>query len=157
MPDKDIQWCDNDIAKALTICENMFTANKDIVGVFGANNMSGNGIARFIAQEHLGDKVVAVVFDADPEETKALRAGDLYAMMIQDPSGLGYYGVDMIYKIRVEGYDVEAEYPNQEGYPVRYVPTACTAITQDNIDDPELQGRINPYLIQDGSIVREWF
>jgi len=146
----ETQYCENDIAKALTICENVFSANDDIVGVFGGNNMSGNGIAKFIAQEGLGDKVTAVCFDSDPEEIKAMREGNLYAMIIQDPAGFGYNGIDMVYKIKVEGYKVEEEYPE------KYIDTGCTKITAENVDAPELQGLINPFLLKDGSATREW-
>jgi len=146
----EIQYCENDIAKALSICENVFSANKDIVGVFGVNNMSGNGVAKYISQEGLKGKVAAVCYDSDPEEIKALKAGDLYAMVIQDPAGFGYYGIDLVYKIKVEGYKVEDDFAD------KYIDTGCTKITADNIEAPELQGLINPFLLKDGTATRDF-
>lgn len=145
-----VLYCENDVAKALDVCAQTFSANKDIVGVFGGNNMSGNGVSRYIAQEKLSETVTCVCYDSDPEEIKNLRNGDLYAMIIQDPSGFGYKGVDMAYKVVAEGYDVEANFPD------RYIDTGCTKITAENIDDPELQALIDPTLLKDGKATREW-
>lgn len=146
----EILYCENDVAKALDVCAQTFSANKDIVGVFGGNNMSGNGVSRYIAQEKLADEVTVVCYDSDPEEIKNLRAGDLYAMIIQDPAGFGYKGVDMAYKVVAEGYDVEANFPD------RYIDTGCTKITAENIDDPDLQALIDPFQLRDGKATREW-
>ncbi len=146
----EIQYCENDIAKAITICENVFSANKDIVGVFGGNNMSGNGVARYIAQQKLGDKVTVVSFDSDPEEIKATKAGNMYAMIIQDPAGFGYKGVDMVYQIKANGYKVEDKYPD------KYIDTGCIKITAENVDSPELAGLIDPFKLKDGSATRDW-
>lgn len=146
----EILYCENDVAKALDVTAQTFSANKDIVGVFGGNNMSGNGVSRYIAQEGLADEVTCVCYDSDPEEIKNLRNGDLYAMIIQDPAGFGYKGVDMAYKVVAEGYDVEANFPD------RYIDTGCTKITAENIDAPELQALIDPTLLKDGKATREW-
>ena len=146
----EILYCENDVAKALDVCAQTFSANKDIVGVFGGNNMSGNGVSRYIAQEKLADEVTCVCYDSDPEEIKNLRNGDLYAMIIQDPAGFGYKGVDMAYKVVAEGYDVEANFPD------RYIDTGCTKITAENIDDPDLQALIDPFQLRDGKATREW-
>lgn len=146
----EILYCENDVAKALDVTAQTFSANKDIVGVFGGNNMSGNGVSRYIAQEGLTDEVTCVCYDSDPEEIKNLRNGDLYAMIIQDPAGFGYKGVDMAYKVVAEGYDVEANFPD------RYIDTGCTKITAENIDAPELQALIDPTLLKDGKATRKW-
>lgn len=146
----EILYCENDVAKALDVTAQTFSANPDIVGVFGGNNMSGNGVSRYIAQEKLADEVTCVCYDSDPEEIKNLRNGDLYAMIIQDPAGFGYKGVDMAYKVVAEGYDVEANFPD------RYIDTGCTKITSENIDDPDLQALIDPFQLRDGKATREW-
>ena len=146
----EILYCENDVAKALDVTAQTFSANKDIVGVFGGNNMSGNGVSRYIAQEKLSETVTCVCYDSDPEEIKNLRNGDLYAMIIQDPSGFGYKGVDMAYKVVAEGFKVEDKFPD------RYIDTGCTKITAENIDDPSLQALIDPNLLKDGKATREW-
>lgn len=146
----EVQYCENDIAKALSICENVFAATKDIVGVFGVNNMSGDGVARYVGQENLGSKVAVVCYDSDPEEIKAINSGNLYAMVIQDPAGFGYKGIDLVYQIKVKGYKVEDKYPD------KYIDTGCTKITKDNIADPKLAGLIDPYKLKDGTATRDW-
>lgn len=146
----EILYCENDVAKALDVTAQTFSANKDIVGVFGGNNMSGNGVSRYIAQEKLSETVTCVCYDSDPEEIKNLRNGDLYAMIIQDPAGFGYKGVDMAYKVVAEGFKVEDKFPD------RYIDTGCTKITAENIDDPSLQALIDPNLLKDGKATREW-
>ena len=146
----EVLYCENDVAKALDVRAQTFSANKDIVGVFGGNNMSGNGVSRYIAQEKLSETVTCVCYDSDPEEIKNLRNGDLYAMIIQDPSGFGYKGVDMAYKVVAEGFKVEDKFPD------RYIDTGCTKITAENIDDPSLQALIDPNLLKDGKATREW-
>ncbi|MBQ9942390.1 MAG: substrate-binding domain-containing protein [Christensenellaceae bacterium] len=142
-----VQYCENDIAKAVTICENLFSANDDIVGVFGCNNMSGNGVCKYTQDAGIADEVTVVCYDSDPEEIKALEAGALYAMVVQDPAGFGYFGCDLIYKILVEGYDVEANYPD------KYIDTGCTKITKEN--KPDYETLVDPYLLEEGA-TREW-
>lgn len=144
----EIQYCENDIEKAITICENLFSANKDIVGLFGGNNMSGNGVTRYTTTAGIADKVTVVCYDSDPEEIAGLKSGALYAMIIQDPAGFGYNGIDLIYKILVEGYKVEDKYPD------KYVDTGCTKITGENVESPELQALIDPFQLRDGKATR---
>lgn len=127
-----VRYIDNDILKGLAACEDILTANADIVGFFGDNNHSGDGVARAIRERNLQDKVVAVAYDSDPEEVQALKDGILHALIVQDPYGMGYKGVDTALKA-LSGQKFPA-----------YVDTGCTAVTKANMDSAEIKGLLDP-------------
>jgi ribose transport system substrate-binding protein len=127
-----IRYIDNDILKGLSAAEDLLTANKDIVAFFGNNNHSGDGVARALKERNLKDKVVAVAYDSDPEEVQALRDGFLYALIVQDPYGMGYKGVDGALKA-LAGETLE-----------KFVNTGANAVTAANMDDPKMKGLLDP-------------
>ncbi|HOV62626.1 MAG TPA: ABC transporter substrate-binding protein [Spirochaetia bacterium] len=127
-----VRYIDNDILKGLAATEDILTANPDIVGFFGDNNHSGDGVARAIRERKLQDKIVAVAYDSDPEEVQALKDGILYALIVQDPYGMGYKGVDTALRALAG-----------EKFPP-YIDTGCSAVTKANMDSPEMKGLLDP-------------
>ncbi len=89
---------DNDIVKAMGVAKDLMAANADLIGFFADNNHTGDGVARAIVEEKVQGKIMAIAFDSDPEEVKALAEGTLYALVLQDPFGMGYKGVDSCLK-----------------------------------------------------------
>lgn len=88
-----VRYTNNDIAEALAAAEDMLTTYPDLLGFFADNNHTGDGVSRAIIERKLNDKIVGVAFDSDPEEVEGLKAGSLKALILQDPYGMGYYGV----------------------------------------------------------------
>ncbi|MDR1612075.1 MAG: ABC transporter substrate-binding protein [Planctomycetota bacterium] len=126
------RFCDNDIVRALNNAIDMYTANPDLLGFFADNNHTGDGVARAIAELNLSDKLIGIAFDSDPEEIQAVRDGALKALVLQDPYGMGYYGVDSALK-KLAGQDIPA-----------YVDTGVTIVTRENMDHPDILGLLDP-------------
>ncbi|MHB0896035.1 MAG: substrate-binding domain-containing protein [Spirochaetales bacterium] len=130
------RYIDNDIMKALGAAEDLLTANPDLVGFFADNNHSGDGVARAISERKLGDKIAAVAFDSDPEEVQSLKDGILYALVLQDPYGMGYKGVQ-------SALDAIAK----KALPA-YVDTGATAVTKANMNDAKIKGLLDPMTLK---------
>jgi ribose transport system substrate-binding protein len=126
------RYIDNDIMKALSAAEDLLTANPDLVGFFADNNHSGDGVARAIRERNLGDKIAATAFDSDPEEVQSLSDGILFALILQDPYGMGYKGVDSALKALAK-----------KSLPA-YVDTGATAVTKANMNEPKIKGLLDP-------------
>jgi ribose transport system substrate-binding protein len=89
-------------------------------------------VARAVAEESLGSKLAVTAFDSDPEEVKALSEGNIHALILQDPYGMGYKGVDSCLK-SLAGQKLP-----------EYVNTGATAVTKDNMGKPEIKGLLDP-------------
>lgn len=126
------RYCDNDIVKALSIATDFATANPELLGYFASNNHTGDGVARAISEMGLEQKLIGVAFDSDPEEIEAIHRGALKALIVQDPYGMGYKGVDYAIK-KIAGEDIPA-----------YVDTGVELVTKENIDTREMQDLLNP-------------
>ncbi|NLD58767.1 MAG: substrate-binding domain-containing protein, partial [Clostridiales bacterium] len=90
----ETRFTDNDMVKSITAAEDMITANDDLIGLFGCNNVTGDGVCRVITEQGLKDKIVGIAFDSDPEEIEGIESGALKALVLQDPYGMGYKGVN---------------------------------------------------------------
>ncbi|MDK2950820.1 MAG: ribose transport system substrate-binding protein [Kosmotogales bacterium] len=136
-PDLEIlptRYIDNDIAKGANATEDLLIANNDIVGFFADNNHSGDGVARVIEEQGLGEKVIAVAYDSDPLEVEAVKSGALKGLIVQDPHGMGYKGV-MFAFMALKG----------EAFP-SYFDTGVYVITPDVVD--ESTGILDPFTRQ---------
>jgi ribose transport system substrate-binding protein len=129
----EAKYTDNDVVKALGIAKDEMAANTDLVGFFADNNMTGDGVARAIIEDKVQGKIAAVAYDSDPEEIKALSDGVLYALILQDPYGMGYKGVEEALKA-IAGEKLPA-----------YVDTGCIAVTKANMNDEATKGLLDPF------------
>lgn len=129
----ETKYTDNDIVKALGIAKDLMAANPDLVGIFADNNHTGDGAARAIIEDNAQDKVVAVAFDSDPEEVKAVEDGVMYALILQDPYGMGYKGVESCLQA-IAGTELPA-----------YVDTGAVAVTKDNMNNEDVKGLLDPF------------
>jgi len=126
------RYVDNDIPTALAAAEDIITSTPDLVGFFADNNHTGVGVGRALAERNLGDDLVLIAFDSDPEEVNALKEGHIYALVVQDPFGMGYYGV-MSAVDALEGKELP-----------RYVDTGVVVVTRDNFNDDSVQHLLFP-------------
>lgn len=81
-----------------------------------------------------GGKVKIVGFDASEASVNDLKAGDVQALVLQDPVNMGYFGVKTIVSV-LEGNPVE-----------KRIDTGVEIVTMDNMDDPRSQELLNPPL-----------
>lgn len=87
------QPADSDKAKAMSVMENILQNNKDVKGVFAANDDMAIGALRAIEAKGLKDvKVMGV--DGTMEAVESIIAGKLAASVAQSPYNMGYAGVE---------------------------------------------------------------
>lgn len=127
-----IQYSQSDKARALSVTEDILTANPDIVGIFGTNNKSALGAAQALKQKGMVDQVNLIAFDADPDEISALQEGTIKALVVQNPFKMGYEGVVNVVKA-IKGEQVE-----------KRIDTGVTVVTMENFNDPEVQKLLFP-------------
>ena len=128
----ETKYTDNDVVKALGVAKDLMSANADLIGFFADNNHTGDGVARAIIEDKAQDKMAVTAFDSDPEEIKGLTDGVLAALILQDPYGMGYKGVDSCLKA-LAGEKLPA-----------YVNTGANAVTKDNINNADIKGLLDP-------------
>ncbi|OZM72422.1 sugar ABC transporter [Amycolatopsis antarctica] len=83
----------NDINTAANQANDAIGAVPDLVGIFAANNKSGNGVARAVKDTGRAADLPVVAFDSDPQENAALADGSIDALVVQNPYFFGYQGV----------------------------------------------------------------
>ena len=82
-----------DRGQALNVMQNILTANPDIAGVFCQNDEMALGAVQAIKARGLSDKVAIVGIDGSPDAITAIKAGEMYATVAQQPDVMGQLGV----------------------------------------------------------------
>lgn len=128
----------NDVNKAQANVENQIaTYGNKLVGFFGGNNLSGDGISLAVGKAGLGSKLVDVAVDSDDLEIKALRDGNLDAIIAQTPYAQGY-GAAMNAIAHV--------YANAPLDP-KLVNLPAKVVTKANMNTTEFAALLNPLLL----------
>ncbi|MCC6446462.1 MAG: ABC transporter substrate-binding protein [Armatimonadetes bacterium] len=125
-------YSQSDVSKGMTAAEDMLTSDPDIAGIFAANESGAMGAAQALKQKGVAGKVKLVAFDASQAEIDALKDGTIQALIVQDP-----------YKMGSEGVRMAVRAINGETIPKR-VDTGVTAVTKDNLNNPDIQQILNP-------------
>jgi ribose transport system substrate-binding protein len=121
----DTQYSNNEASKAAAIITAQLAADPDLEGVFAANLFTAQGVSTGVRQ--FGDADVQVVgFDAGPDQVKQLEAGDVQALVAQQPLTIGKLGIEQAVAA-LTGGEVTPE-----------IQTESVVVTMDNIDDPEI-------------------
>ena len=131
-----VRYIDNDIQKAMTTASDLMLANADLVGFFGDNNHSGDGVALAVRDAKKAGKTVVVAFDSDPEEVSSLKEGIIDALILQDPYAMGYKGVDYVVR-KLNGEKLPA-----------YTDTQAYLATKANVNDPKIKGLLDPFSLR---------
>jgi ribose transport system substrate-binding protein len=82
-----------DRGQALNVMQNILTANPEIAGVFCQNDEMALGAVQAIKARGLSDKVAIVGIDGSPDAITAIKAGEMYATVAQQPDIMGQLGV----------------------------------------------------------------
>jgi ribose transport system substrate-binding protein len=128
----DKQYGMADFAQSLKVSENMLTAFPDLAGMFASNESSTVGAVR--ALQGKKSKVKLVGFDAGPQLLEALKNGEIDALVVQDPFEMGYRSM-LAAIAKLKG-----------GTPEHIQNIQPTLVTRDNMNQPEIQAKINPDL-----------
>ena len=129
----DIKVNDGDISKAVGFCQDFITTYPNLKAVFGPNNGSTVGFVTGLTETGRTD-ISMVGFDFSAEIETMIRSGEYdVSSVVQRQYYMGYDGV----KTALEMSD---------GNTVREktIDTGVILVTNDNVDDPEVQSIINP-------------
>jgi ribose transport system substrate-binding protein len=92
------QFDDDDQTKASQEASALITGHSDLTGIFAMNVVSGNGVTTAVKAAGKSGKVKLVEFDAEPLQVQALKAGEIDALVAQDPYGIGQKAVSLAYQ-----------------------------------------------------------
>lgn len=81
-------------AEGLTVMENIIQANPNIDAVFAQNDEMALGAIEALKEAGMLDKVIVVGFDAIPDAVEAVKKGEMYATIAQQPFKMGYMAVE---------------------------------------------------------------
>ena len=135
MPDlkvANVRYNNNDLNTAASQVNDALTADSSLVGIFAANNVSGNGAARAIKDNDAADRIPVVAFDSDPQENAALADGSIDTLVVQNPYFFGYQGV------------VEAAMAAAGSVPPRALDPGAALADAKNMGSSEVKQLLNP-------------
>jgi ribose transport system substrate-binding protein len=121
-----------DVAKSMTVAENMLTAFPDMDAMFGSNESSTVGAARALASSKSTVKLVG--FDSSPALIEGLKDGVIDSLVTQNPFDMGYKTVKAAVS-KLNGGTVE-----------RIQSLPAVVVTKDNLEDPSIRARLFPDL-----------
>jgi ribose transport system substrate-binding protein len=111
-------------AKSLQMLDTVKAAG----AVFTPNESTTLGMLLALRQAGLAGSILFVGFDASPPLVDALRAGEIHALVVQNPERMGRVGVEQALA-KVRG-----------GTPQPAIDTGAVLLTKDNLDSPEVKG-----------------
>ena len=112
------QPANSDRERAFSIIQNVLQKG-DIDGVFSANDDQAEGAYRALTQN--GKKAVVMGVDGNQSAKESVRDGGLFGTVAQDAAGMGFLGVESIYKT-INGQSVDKK-----------VDAPSPVITKDNV------------------------
>jgi len=127
------KYSDGDKLKALSITQDIVTANPQIKGVYGTNEGAAVGVGRAIAEMGKSDSIVVVGVDSSAEEVTLLKEGSIKAMVVQNPFNMGYMAVKTAMSA-ARGEKIE-----------KRIDTGSTVVTLENLETEEIQKILYPF------------
>jgi ribose transport system substrate-binding protein len=126
------RYNNNDTPIALSQTNDAISADSKLVGIYADNNVSGDGVAQSLQENHAQNRIVAIGFDSDPQEINALKNGTLHGLMVQNPYFFGYQGV------------VAAAMSAQGRFPPPSLDPGAVLVDANNMNTPEVQKLLYP-------------
>lgn len=116
--------------------DQLLTKYKDLDGIFCPNESTTYGMLRSLQTAGLAGKVKFVGFDSSEALVKALKAGEINGLSVQNPFNMGYLGVKTAVAA-IKGEPVE-----------KRIDTGVIMVTPENMDQPDMAGILSPDLDQ---------
>jgi ribose transport system substrate-binding protein len=126
------QSSESDYNTALQVTEDILTANPDLDAIYAANEPGVLGAAEAVRRAGKAGDIVIVGWDTAPDEISAVEEGVVTALVAQNPFRMGYDGVNA------------AVQAIREGTPSKGGDTGSVLVTQDNLNDSDIQAVLNP-------------
>ncbi len=120
----DTQYSHDVAATAAQVVSAALAKDPDLAGVFATNLFTAQGTATGVKTAGKSGAVKIVGFDAGPDQIKQLQAGDVQALVAQEPYTIGIDGIQQAVNA-LNGQPVTAS-----------IATPSIVITKDNINDP---------------------
>jgi len=126
----DSKYGQDTVETALQAAEDMLTKNKDVQGFYACNAPTAVAAHQALqTQKRTGIKMVG--FDAEKALIDGLKAGEIDALIVQNPFKMGYEGVKAVV-MSIQGKPVEKK-----------MDTGVAVITKDALDKPEIKSLLN--------------
>ena len=114
--------------------DQLLTKHKDLDGIFCPNESTTYGMLRSLQTAGRAGKVKFVGFDSSESLVKALQAGTINGLSVQNPFNMGYLGVKTaVAAIRNEVVE-------------KRIDTGVIMVTPENMDEPEMKELLSPDL-----------
>jgi ribose transport system substrate-binding protein len=118
-----IQPGNSERALGLTVMENIITSFPDLNAIFATNDQMALGAMEAISARNLGGKIQLVGFDAGKEAVRAVKAGQISAVIAQYPANMGKQAVEAAIKA-IRGEPIE-----------KLIDTGTALVTRENADE----------------------
>jgi ribose transport system substrate-binding protein len=125
------QYYNSDKQKALSITQDLLTANPDLDAIYACNEPGTVGVGRALKEKN-NKKVIEVGFDSSDDVIPLLKDGFCKATAVQMPYNMGYLGIKAIVD-KLNGKDVEKKKD-----------TGFTLVTSENMNSPESEKALYP-------------
>ncbi len=126
------QSSNSDPNTALSVTENILTAHPDLDGIFAASEPGVVGAVNALNQAGKAGRIKLIGWDASPDEVKGITTGAITALIVQNPFRMGFDSVNAMVKTVRTGQIASSK------------DTGVTFVTQQNINDPQVQAILTP-------------
>ncbi|MCE5279037.1 MAG: substrate-binding domain-containing protein [Planctomycetaceae bacterium] len=123
-----------DVDTAVKTAENLLPKLRQADGVYTPNEPTSYGMLLVLQQNALAGKIKFVGFDGSPKLAAGLAAGQVDALVLQDPINMGKLAVINMVK-HLRGEKVK-----------EFEDTGCALATKENMDKPEIKNLLTPEL-----------
>ncbi len=126
----DTKYGQDTVETALQAAEDMLTRNKDVQGFYACNAPTAVAALQALQSQNRPE-IKMVGFDAEKALIDGLKAGQIDALIVQNPYKMGYEGVKAV-AMAIKGEPVEKK-----------IDTGVTVVTKDSLDKPEVKALLN--------------
>jgi ribose transport system substrate-binding protein len=126
----DSKYGQDTVETALQAAEDMLTRNKDVQGFFACNAPTAVGALQALQSQNRPE-IKLIGFDAEKALLDGLKAGQIDALVVQNPYKMGYEGVKAIV-MEIQGKPVEKK-----------MDTGVAVVTKADLDKPEIKALLN--------------
>lgn len=123
----DNQYGGPTVGDSIQVAENLLDVLKQAQGVFAPNESTSVGMLTTLQRHNLAGKIRFVGFDASAPLIAGLRAGEIDALVVQNPRKMGYLGV-------LTAVDHLRNVPVEQN-----IDTGVALVTRDNLETDEIK------------------
>lgn len=126
-------YSDADMALATSQTIDVITANPDLAGIFAVDEVRSSGCGAALTQLGKEKDIILAGFDANEDTVQLMEQGVINFMTVQQPYQMGYMGFESALKA-CKGEEQAHE----------VVDTGCTVVTQENMQEEDMQSILFP-------------